>query len=74
MEKEILRIINILIMLAGFYIFIKPAVVAAKIKLFYSNYPIIRYSGEKQLTSRLGFIRCTGITMIIVGLLGLVSR
>jgi hypothetical protein len=41
MEKEILRIIILFIVLGGLYIFLKPDIVAAKIKGFYSNYPLV---------------------------------
>jgi hypothetical protein len=73
MEKEILRIISLFIVLGGLYIFLKPDIVAAKIKVFYSNYPLIRYAGEKQLTSRQGFVKSAGIVIIIIGLICLFS-
>ena len=73
MEKEILRISSLLILLAGLYIFLNPDTVVAKIKTFYSNYPLIHYAGGKQLTSRLGFVRCAEITIIIIGLICLFS-
>jgi len=34
MEKEILRIISLFIVLGGLYIFLKPDIVAAKIRFF----------------------------------------
>jgi|GEM_PF-2148579 len=73
MEKEILRISSLFILLAGLYIFLKPDTVVNKIKVFYSNYPLIRYAGKKQLTSRLEFVKCAGIAIMIVGLICLFS-
>ena len=48
---------------------VRPDTVSKKIKRFYSNYPIIRYAGEKQLTSRSSFVKLLGIVFIILGLL-----
>lgn len=68
-EKSFLRLASIAILCVGIYVIARPVAIAEKIKSFYSNYPIIRYSGEKQLTSRLGFVRLIGAVLIIVGLL-----
>jgi uncharacterized membrane protein HdeD (DUF308 family) len=52
---------------------LRPKAIAEKIKSFYSGYPIIRYIGEKQLTSRYGLVRLIGIVFIIVGIICLSS-
>jgi uncharacterized membrane protein HdeD (DUF308 family) len=72
-ETILLRMASILIICVGIYVFARPIVVSEKIKSFYSNYPIIRYAGEKQQTSRLGFVRFIGATFIIVGFICLFS-
>jgi len=53
----------------GVYICLRPAYIAEKIKLLYRAYPLVRYAGEKQLTSRSGFVRAAGIVLIIVGII-----
>lgn len=68
-EKNLLRLASILLLCVGIYVFARPVAVAESIKSFYSNYPIIRYAGEKQLTSRSGFVRLVGAILIIVGFL-----
>lgn len=68
-EKNLLRLASILISCVGAYICLRPASVAEKIKLFYSGYPIIRYAGDKQLTSRYGFVRLVGFVLVIVGII-----
>jgi len=60
---------SILILCLGIYMLVRPDTVSKKIKRFYSNYPIIRYAGEKQLTSRSSFVKLLGIVFIILGLL-----
>jgi hypothetical protein len=68
-EKIALHLASILILCVGIYVVARPVTVAEKIKSFYSNYPIIRYAGDKQLTSRLGFVRLIGVVLIVVGFL-----
>ncbi len=68
-EKNALRLISILILCAGIYVCARPAAIAEKIKIFYSNYPLIRYAGAEQLTSRSILVRLLGGVLIIVGLL-----
>lgn len=68
-EKNLLRLASILILCVGIYVVARPAAVSERIKAFYSNYPIIRYAGEKQLTSRSGLVRLVGVVLIIVGFL-----
>jgi hypothetical protein len=72
-EKIFLFIFSLLIIAGGFYVFAKPHSIASFLKIFYGNYPIVRYAGEKQLTSRPIFIRFGGIVIIIVGLVCAVS-
>jgi uncharacterized membrane protein HdeD (DUF308 family) len=69
MKTLILRIISIFIIVFGIFLVIKPAIVAEKLKSFYSGYPLVRYAGERQLTSRPQFIIVVGIVIIIVGLI-----
>jgi hypothetical protein len=73
MENIILRIFSLLLICLGGYVFFRPVVVSEKITKFYSNYPIIRYSGEKQLTSRPGLVRVVGAVIAVVGTLCLIS-
>ncbi len=68
-EKTALQITSILILCVGIYVCARPAAVAEKIKIFYSNYPVIRYAGAEQLTSRSIFVRVLGVVIVIVGLL-----
>ena len=72
-EKNLLRLACILISCVGVYIWLRPELVAEKIQLFYSRYPIIKYAGKKQLTSRYSLIRLVGVVFIIVGIICLFS-
>ena len=72
-EKIILYFFAVLVTFGGFYIFLKPQLIASFLTKFYSNYPIIHYAGDKQLTSRPIFIRVVGIVIIFVGLAGIFS-
>jgi hypothetical protein len=68
-EQYLLYLASILIACVGAYVCLRPAFVAKKIKVFYSGYPIIRYAGEKQLSSRTGLVRLVGIVLVIVGII-----
>ena len=72
-EKNLLRLASILISCVGAYVCLRPESVAEKIKLFYSRYPIIRYAGKKQLTSRSIFVKLVGVVFVIVGIICLFS-
>ena len=72
-EKILLSLASILISCIGIFIFLRPVIVAEKIKNFYSNYPIIKYAGESSLTSRSGFMRVIGAVLFIVGIICLFS-
>ena len=72
-EKNLLRLASILIFSVGAYLCLRPASVAEKIKLFYRGYPIIRYAGEKQLTSKSSLVRLVGVVLVIVGIICLFS-
>jgi uncharacterized membrane protein HdeD (DUF308 family) len=65
--------VSVLILCVGIYAVVRPVALSERIKKFYSNYPIIRYAGEKQLTSRSGFVRLFGIILIILGALAFLS-
>lgn len=73
-EKTFSYIVCILILCIGVYVVVRPVFVSEKIKKFYSNYPIIRYAGDKQLTSRSCFVRFLGIILIIIGLFGVIGN
>jgi uncharacterized membrane protein HdeD (DUF308 family) len=69
LENNLLRLASIIIICVGLYVLSHPAAVAEKVKRFYSEYPIIRYAGEKQLTSRSQFVRIVGVVLIVVGII-----
>jgi uncharacterized membrane protein HdeD (DUF308 family) len=66
-EIIFLGLLSILILCLGIYVVIHPVVASERIKRFYMNYPLIRYAGEKQLTSRPFLVRLVGIIIIILG-------
>ena len=68
-EKTLLYLVSIALLCLGAYIYLRPISVARKIQLFYSKEPIIRYAGEKQLTSRPVFVRLLGIVIGIIGII-----
>lgn len=72
-ENNLLRLAGIVIACVGAYILLRPTIVAEKIKGFYSGYPIVKYAGEKRLTSRSAFVRAIGIVLIILGIICLFS-
>lgn len=45
-----------------------PNIIVEKIKSFYSKYPLVRYAGEKQLTSRAPSIIILGILFVLIEL------
>ena len=67
-EEIVLRLASITISSVGIYVCARPASVAETIKRFYSQYPIIRYAGSKQLTSRSNFVRLFGVILVITGI------
>ncbi len=69
MEEIILKLVSIAIAFIGLLMFINPKLIAYKLKDFYSKYPFTRYAGEKQLTSKLIYIRMAAITFILLGIL-----
>ena len=73
MEKLFLKLISAGIIIFGIFLVIKPNIVIGKLKNFYNKYPIVRYAGEKQLTSRPQFIIIFGIIVILVGILLIIS-
>lgn len=72
-EKIILYFFAALITFGGFYVLLKPYSISSFLKKFYSNYPLVRYAGEKQLTSRPIFIRLVGIVIIFIGMAGMLG-
>lgn len=72
MEKYLLKFASICVIIFGIFLVVKPDIVVKKLKSFYSRYPIVRYAGEKQLTSRPKFIVVFGIIIIFIGLICLI--
>jgi hypothetical protein len=60
------------IIIFGVYLVIKPGFVALKLKNFYSNYPLVHYAGNKQLTSQPIYIIIFGIIFILIGIAGFI--
>lgn len=69
MEKIFLKVFSILIIGVGIFLVNRPNILINKLRSFYSRYPIVRYAGEKQLTSRPQFIIIVGIVAIIIGVI-----
>ena len=67
MEKIIVKWVCLILVLLGLFIIFKPNYVIEQVKKFYSNYPIIKYAGLKELTSRKVFIIIVGFIFIIIG-------
>ncbi len=61
-----------LFIVLGVYLLLQPSKFAKTLQQFYSNYPLVRYAGQKQLRSRNSFVVGLGITFITVGTLALV--
>lgn len=72
-EKYLLCLAAILISCLGVYIIWKPTSIADKLKMFYKEYPIVRYAGDNQLTSRNSIIRTIGAVLFVVGIISLFS-
>lgn len=72
-EKVILYSLGALTTFGGSYIVVKPQPISSFLRTLYSNYPLVRYAGEKQLTSRPVFIRFFGIVIIFAGLVGILE-
>jgi len=69
----ILALISFGILVSGVYIALCPQVIVNKLRSFYSQYPLVHYAGEKQLTSRLFFVRILGGVLVFIGLIILYS-
>lgn len=74
LEEFILWCGIILICFLGVYLCLRPSRAAEKIKAFYSTYPIIRLAGERQLTSRVGYVRLLGIVITTLGVALIILR
>jgi hypothetical protein len=72
-EKVLLSLASILISCMGIFIFLRPVFISEKMKNFYSNYPIIKYAGDSQLTTRSGFMKIVGAVLFVVGIICLFS-
>ena len=73
MEKLILGFCAIAIVALGVFVILKPNIVSNKIKGFYSNYPLVRHAGEKQLSSRNSYVVLLGFVILVVGIACLLS-
>ena len=72
-DSIIFIFVSLAILAVGLYVFFCPQIVANKLSKFYSQYPLVHYAGEKQLNSRLFFIRLLGGVLMFVGLVVLYS-
>ena len=68
LEKALSLLVTILILCLGAYIWLRPAAVSEKLKLYSSTYPLVRLAGEKQHTARLGFVKLLGAVIAILGI------
>jgi hypothetical protein len=73
MSKLALVAIAIGIMVLGFALIMKPGFVAEKLQRFYSEYPLVRYFGSKQLRSRSSYLVLLGVTIVVLGFLALLG-
>ncbi len=73
MENVFLSLVAIPIVCLGIYVFFRPCFVSEQIRKFYSNYPVVRCAGDKQLTSRIGLIRVMGVVLAVVGIICLAA-
>lgn len=69
MEIYLLKILSMAIVFFGIFLISRRHLVINKLKSFYSKYPLVRYAGEKQLTSRPHFVIGIGIVFILLGII-----
>ena len=67
----VLVLVSLGILLGGIFIIFRPMAIVNSLKKFYSQYPLLHYAGDKQLTSRLFFVRMLGVVFILVGTIAL---
>ena len=68
-EDNALPLFSITILAIGIYAYARSSSVAERLRDFYSQYPIIRYAGLKQLTVKPIWVRLLGFIFVIFGLL-----
>lgn len=51
----------------GLLMIVRPSFVAKKLRDFYVKYPLVRYAGQKQLTSRSSYIVVLGFLFVAIG-------
>lgn len=68
MNPIIEKAVCLLMIAFGLFVFRKPKYVSEKLKAFYSQYPLVRYAGERQHTSRPVFLQVFGLVFIIMGI------
>ncbi len=74
MSETLLKTIGALIPVGiGLLLVLKSGPVAEALRRFYSNYPLVRYAGQRQLKSRNSFVLILGVVLILLGMLGLLD-
>jgi len=53
----------------GVAIFIKADTASQILKKFYSQYPVFKYAGDKQLSNRPIFIKAFGVIVVLLALI-----
>jgi hypothetical protein len=56
----------------GVLMLLKPKEVAERLKRFYGSYPLVRYAGEQQLSTRSTFVSALGGILLLVATASLV--
>ena len=70
----LLDIFAIAIVIFGIFLIVRPKLAAEHLKRFYGRYPIIRYAGDRQLTTRPNFIIILGIIIVFIGIIALIGK
>lgn len=68
-EDNVLRLISIMILAVGMYVYARSSSVAKRLRDFYGQYPFIRYAGLKHLTVKPSLVRVFGLTLVIIGII-----
>ena len=71
--SNVLVLFGLGVLVAGIFIVFRPMVIVDSLKRFYRQYPLVHYAGDKQLTSRLFFVRMLGVVFILLGAVALYS-
>ena len=65
-------VVSTIVLLFGIFVILRAQLIALKLKEFYLNYPVIRYAGEKQLTTSPIYIVVFGVILILIGAYGMI--